>query len=158
SLRLLHVRRDGARRHGRGEPHWSRRRHAHDHRPITVRSREDGAMTARARIAVVLAASLVALAGCGDDTSGDQKPASGRTHTPHHSRQSDTASDDTSESASPQDTVAVPVYFTGRTPQGTRLYREFQRVDSTDALDAALTLAASGDAQDPDYGTALPNG
>ncbi len=54
--------------------------------------------------------------------------------------------------------VTVPVYFTGDTPEGTRLYREFRKVRRNGSDGAALTLAASGDALDPDYGTLLPAG
>jgi hypothetical protein len=113
-------------------------------------------MTTRTRIAVLLAATVVALAGCGDDArTADQRPASGSTR--HHHGQS--GEEPPSESTQPQgDLATVPVYFTGDTPQGTRLYREFRAVDAADPLGAALSLAASGDALDPDYGTALPDG
>jgi hypothetical protein len=52
----------------------------------------------------------------------------------------------------------VPVYFVGDTPQGPRLFREFRRVDGSEPAGRALTLAASGDALDPDYRTLLPHG
>lgn len=116
-------------------------------------------MTTRTRTAALLAVSamsLAALAGCGDDgTATDQRPASGST------RQHDQpAGDETpSESSTPQqDQVAVPVYFVGDTPQGPRLYREFRQVDAPASAAAALTIAASGDALDPDYRTLLPAG
>jgi hypothetical protein len=117
-------------------------------------------MTARLRLAVLLSVTVVALAGCGDDdpSSGDTSPANGPTK--HHGR-SDGQSGGESPSASSQpqgEEVTVPVYFTGETPQGTRLYREFRRVDGADPLGAALTLAASGAALDADYGTLLPTG
>lgn len=114
-------------------------------------------MTSRTRIAVLLAASLLALAGCGSDdtTAQDQQPTSSGTG--HGS--SATPSEDSSPSATPTaDQVTVPVYFVGDTPQGPRLYREFRRVDAADPLGGALTLAASGDALDPDYRTLLPAG
>lgn len=114
-------------------------------------------MTTRTRIAVLLAATTVALAGCGDDpTAEDQRPASGSTR---HHQGVPSGEETSSSSAQPEaDQVTVPVYFTGDTPQGTRLYREFRRVDAADPVGAALTLAASGDALDPDYGTAMPSG
>lgn len=115
-------------------------------------------MSARVRIAVLLAASLVALAGCGDSTADDQAPASGGTHRGNHSGGSGDASVDPEGSEPAADTVTVPVYFVGATPQGSRLYREFRKVDAADPLAAALTLAASGDALDPDYATLLPGG
>ncbi|GAA1154157.1 Gmad2 immunoglobulin-like domain-containing protein [Nocardioides aquiterrae] len=112
-------------------------------------------MTSRTRIAALLVTPLLVLAGCGsDDTGADQRPASGSTK-----HQSPSGEESPSESSQPGDgQTTVPLYFTGDTPQGTRLYREFRRVDSADALGAALTLAASGDALDPDYGTLLPSG
>ena len=113
-------------------------------------------MTVRARIAVLLTASAVVLAGCGDDpTAEDTTPASGPTK--HHSQHSDEESP--SESVEPEvDQVTVPVYFTGDTPQGTRLYREFRRVDAQSPVYEALNLATSGDALDSDYATELPSG
>lgn len=99
---------------------------------------------------VVLGAS--ALAACSSDPSEDQEPASGPTR--HHSSPDDGASDGSEQPSADQ--VTVPVYFVGETPQGPRLYREFRRVDAADPLGAALTLAASDDALDPDYRTLLP--
>ncbi|GAW49944.1 MULTISPECIES: Gmad2 immunoglobulin-like domain-containing protein [unclassified Nocardioides] len=112
-------------------------------------------MSVRARIAVLLTASAVALAGCGSDSADDTTPTSGSTK--HHGQHSDEASP--SESSEPAaDQVTVPVYFVGDTPQGPRLYREFRKVDAADPLGEALTLAASGDALDADYRTLLPAG
>jgi Immunoglobulin-like domain of bacterial spore germination len=114
-------------------------------------------MRTRTTLAVLLALAVVALAGCGDDdpSTENQRPASGSTK--HHQGQS--GEESPSESAQPKaDQVTVPVYFTGDTPQGTRLYREFRRVDAADPVGAALTLAADGDALDPDYATLLPSG
>ena len=114
-------------------------------------------MTRRPRSAALLAAILVAaslLGGCGSDTADDPDPASGTTG--HHSSQA-TPSDGSSPSSTAQaDQVTVPVYFVGDTPQGPRLYREFRRVDAADPLGEALSLAASGAALGPDYGTLLP--
>lgn len=116
-------------------------------------------MTRRPRSTALLVAALVAttlLAGCGSDSAEDQSPASGPTR--HHSAGS-TPSDGSSPSSTAQaDQVTVPVYFVGETPQGPRLYREFRKVDAADPLGAALSLAASGEALDPDYGTLLPAG
>jgi hypothetical protein len=115
-------------------------------------------MRSRIRIVLLLAATALALAlaGCGDDPSADdQRPTSG--HTKHGGgSKADDPSEGSEEPAADQ--VTVPVYFTGETPHGTKLFREFRRVDAADPLGAALTLAASGDALDPDYGTALPAG
>lgn len=109
-------------------------------------------MKTRSRIVVLLALTTFALAACG--SGADQRPASGAT-----TDQGRSGEPSPSESPPPSsDQVTVPVYFTGDTPQGTRLYREFRRVDAADPLGAALTLAATGDALDPDYGTLLPSG
>ena len=106
-------------------------------------------------IVILLITAALVLAGCGDDGSGDdQRPASSNSGKQGNGGGGrDEPSDDGAPMA---DQVTVPVYFTGETPQGTRLYREFRRVDAADPLGAALTLAANGDALDPDYGTALP--
>ena len=114
-------------------------------------------MSTRTRIAVLLSAAVVTLAGCGEDdpTAAEPQPASGSTR----HQQGRSGEESPSATAQPEvDRVTVPVYFTGDTPQGTRLYREFRRVDGADPVGAALTLAASGDALDPDYGTLLPSG
>jgi hypothetical protein len=55
-------------------------------------------------------------------------------------------------------TVAAPAYFVGETPLGTRLYREFRRVEADNPVDEALALIAAGDSLDPDYDTLLPPG
>ena len=108
-------------------------------------------------IAIVLTTAALALAGCGSDgADDDQRPASSSNGTQGNGGG---AKDEPSDDGAPMaDQVTVPVYFTGETPQGPRLYREFRRVDAADPLGAALTLAANGDALDPDYGTALPGG
>jgi hypothetical protein len=54
--------------------------------------------------------------------------------------------------------VTVPAYFAASTPQGGRLFREFQRVDSADPLGEAAALLTDGDSVDPDYTTAFPGG
>ncbi len=117
-------------------------------------------MTTRTRIAVLLSAALVALAGCSDDdpTAEDQRPASGPTRHPDRSG-GDSGEATPSESAQPGDgRTTVPVYWVGDTPQGPRLYREFRQVDAPGGAEAALSLAASGQALDPDYRTLLPAG
>ncbi len=65
-----------------------------------------------------------------------------------------------SESASaapaPTGAAAVPVYFVGDTPDGPRLYREFQRGEEPLFISAAASVA--GTAYDPDYGSLWPPG
>jgi hypothetical protein len=115
------------------------------------------AMTARARIAVLLTASAVLLAGCGDDpTAADPTPASGSTK---HRGDDRTGSVEPSGTASPSaESVTVPVYFVGDTPRGSKLYREFHRVGSDNPEMEALALMTAGDALDPDYDTVYPGG
>jgi hypothetical protein len=156
-------------------------RHAADHRALRHSSREDSAMRTPRRPTRLLVAGLLllgsgALAGCDGLGSGsdDQRPASGAGR-PGHGRSggASSASDPSGPSASAStgsgssgssgsgassDTVTVPVYFVGDTPAGPRLFREFRRVPAGDPVGAALDLAASGDALDPDYRTLLPQG
>src|SRR6478735_6489151 len=101
-------------------------------------------MSARARLALVLPASVIALVGCGDSNADDQTPTSSTTKH-HHAGDKQTDSADTSDDPGSTQ-VTVPVYFVGDTPQGKRLYREFRKVDGDDSAGAALTLAASDDA------------
>jgi hypothetical protein len=118
-------------------------------------------MTARARIAVLLTASAVVLAGCGDDPRAeDPTPASGATkHRGDRDRGQQGGAGDPSETAgSSTQTVTVPVYFVGDTPQGPRLYREFRRVAADEPEAEALALMTAGDALDPDYDTLYPGG
>lgn len=53
------------------------------------------------------------------------------------------------------DAAAVPVYYVGDTPQGPRLFREFQQVSGDPLLEAA-TLVDGGAPLDPDYRTEWP--
>ena len=52
-----------------------------------------------------------------------------------------------------QETFLVPAYFIGDTPQGERLYREFDEAAGQDELNAALARIQRP-AEDPDYRTA----
>jgi hypothetical protein len=118
-------------------------------------------MTARTHIAVLLSATLVALAGCSSDdpAAEDPSPASGSTR--HHDEDGSGSPEPSGSSGSTggaTDTVTVPVYFVGDTPQGQRLYREFRKVASEDPAAEALALMTAGDALDPDYGSVYPEG
>ncbi|MCW2775165.1 MAG: hypothetical protein JWN91_3491 [Nocardioides sp.] len=117
-------------------------------------------MTVRARIAVLLTASAVVLAGCGDDPKAeDTTPTSGSTK--HHGNDhtdSPEPSESTGGTDESGDTVTVPVYFVGETPQGTKLYREFRKVEADNPADEALALMTAGDALDPDYDSVYPDG
>jgi hypothetical protein len=117
-------------------------------------------MTVRARIAVLLTASAVVLAGCGDDPKAeDTTPTSGSTkHHGHDHTDSPAPSASTGGTDESGDTVTVPVYFVGETSQGTKLYREFRKVEADNPADEALALMTAGDALDPDYDSVYPDG
>jgi hypothetical protein len=101
-----------------------------------------------------------ALAGCGDDEPTAQDPGTDETT----SAASEPTEEPTEEpTASPSETsapdmVTVPIYFTGETPQGTRLFREFRKVEADNPLEEAVAVMIAGDALDPDYGTLWPSG
>ena len=112
------------------------------------------------------------LAGCG----GDAEPTSGGTDSGRQdaNRSGNNApTEETQEGVAPAPStvtsasglastgsgeVTVPVYFVGSTPQGKRLFREFQRVSGDDPLLAAADAMTAGDAADPDYRTLYPGG
>jgi hypothetical protein len=110
----------------------------------------------RAAPALALAAIALVAAGCASDdpepSSAAERPRSEETGAPADS------SSEESSSESPAESVTVPAYFVGDTPQGPRLFREFQKVEATDPLDAAAALVTSGNALDPDYRTLFPAG
>ncbi|WP_170285974.1 Gmad2 immunoglobulin-like domain-containing protein [Nocardioides rubriscoriae] len=115
--------------------------------------------TAALTLAVPLGLGL--LVGCGDD---DTEPTSSGTASDPGGATSAPSSPSTPSSAEPSSatptesgsgTVAAPVYFTGETPMGLRLYREFRQVEGDNPLEEAAALLVAGDALDPDYGTLL---
>ena len=61
----------------------------------------------------------------------------------------------TGEGTSEASGTTVPVYYVGDTPQGPRLFREFQRVSGDPLLEAA-GLVDGGAPRDPDYRTEWP--
>lgn len=64
-----------------------------------------------------------------------------------------------SEAPSPPSSQVVPVYFAGDTPQGTKLYREFQTdQEGVDPIYYATAATVAGSADDPDYRTLWPAG
>jgi hypothetical protein len=122
---------------------------------------DDMAVPTRSRLAALLATSVVVLAACGTD---DDPQASDPNPNPSHSAKPSKTPMST-ESPAPSDSgsaaadkVAAPLYFVGDTPQGPRLYREFQQVESDNPVDEALAILAAGSAQDPDYRSLLPEG
>lgn len=118
-------------------------------------------MTARTRtrLAALLATSVVVLAGCGteDPQADDPNDAPTKSDKPTKEPSPTSATPSASDSGSP-DTVTVPIYFVGRTPIGPRLFREFRKVEADNPLEEATALMLAGDALDPDYGTAFPDG
>jgi hypothetical protein len=118
----------------------------------------------RIRLAALLAllpVSAVALAGCGsDDDPQADDPNDAPSHSGKPTKQQSPTQEPTpsgSDGGTPA-TVAVPLYFVGQTPQGPRLFREFQQVEADNPVDEALALLGAGDTLDPDYSTLLPGG
>jgi hypothetical protein len=118
--------------------------------PMTART--------RTRLAVLTLTSLVVV-GCGSE---DEPQASDPNHPSPSASQAageppPSATASASDTGSPA-TVAVPLYFVGETPQGPRLFREFQQVEADNPVDEALAALAAGAADDPDYSSLLPEG
>jgi hypothetical protein len=109
-------------------------------------------------LAALLATTVVVLGACGADADPQ---ASDPGEQPTHSGKPSKAPSPTADpSASQSDggtpsTVAVPLYFVGDTPQGPRLFREFQQVEADNPVDEALAILTAGAADDPDYSTLL---
>jgi hypothetical protein len=120
-------------------------------------------MTARTRFVALIALlplTAAGLAGCnGDDGPQADDPNDNPSHArpTKHQSPTDQPTQATSDSSGPA-TVAVPLYFVGDTPQGPRLFREFQQVEADNPVDEALAILAAGAANDPDYGSLLPDG
>ncbi len=114
----------------------------------------------RAAALVLVPVALVALAGCEDaqtspvSSGGTQTPTSSTPPSPSQ----DPSPSPTATSGEPSPTgAAAPVYFVATTPQGARLFREFQRVEA-DPVAAAALLVDGGTPLDPDYRTLWPGG
>jgi hypothetical protein len=125
---------------------------------------EGMAVPTRTRLAALLAipvVSMVVLAGCATDDDpqaedpNDQPAHSGK---PSHQPSPTDAPPPSQSGSGAADAVAVPLYFVGDTPQGPRLFREFQQVEADNPVDEALAILAAGAAQDPDYRSLLPDG
>jgi hypothetical protein len=113
----------------------------------------------RRSLALVGAAVLLSLSACGDGDTGadspDATPSATQTQTPTD-EPTESATDDPTHTAAPGAST-VPVYFVATTPQGPRLFREFQQVEG-DALTEAALLVDGGGPVDPDYRTLWPSG
>jgi hypothetical protein len=118
-----------------------------------------GAVGAAVATAAVIAAVAV-VGGTGDEGAEPQPGGTVSTAPTGVPSTSAPAGPSPSEptGTAPGGTVAAGIYFAGDTPQGVRLYREFQRVDAGDRLLAAANLAVQGTPVDPDYRTLWPEG
>lgn len=115
---------------------------------------------------LVAALSLSALAlgapACSQGgTDSDPTPASNETKATDPDAPSETSSPTdpvtgATEGGGSADTVTVPVYFVGDTPQGPKLFREFRAVPADNPLMEVTALLIAGDALDPDYRTLWP--
>jgi hypothetical protein len=116
--------------------------------------------SSRTRLAVLIATSVVVLAGCGTDSDPQASdPGDRPTKTARPSGTPEPSDTPPTETGTTEpDRVAAPLYFVGDTPQGPRLFREFQQVEADNPVDEALALISAGDADDPDYGTLLTGG
>jgi len=110
--------------------------------------------------AVATAAVVAGVAVLGNDPrpTADPSPAGTPSGQVSPAPTGDPDGDDGTAAPDPGETVAVPVYFAGDTPQGTALYREFQRVDSGVELVSAANRVVRGPVTDPDYRTLWPEG
>lgn len=112
-----------------------------------------------AAVATAAVAAAVAVLGQNPSTpSADENPVGSPTAS---SEPSPTGTPDEASSPAPVDTgglAAVPVYYAGDTPQGTRLYREFVQGDASAKLLTAVDRAVSAEPLDPDYRTLWPAG
>jgi hypothetical protein len=111
-----------------------------------------------AALATAAVITAVAMIGNPLQQSAGPGPSTTSSGTPTQATQPTPTEPTESSSAPVPSGAAVPVYYVGNTPQGPRLYREFQpNVDGTEPVSTAVSLAL-GSALDPDYGTGWPAG
>jgi hypothetical protein len=104
--------------------------------------------------------SMVVLSGCSSDpepTVATDSPDPTTSTSPSVTESPDGDDPSGTPTATPSGTSAVPVYFVGDTPQGARLFREFQS-STEEPLKAALKAVDGGTALDADYRTLWPGG
>jgi hypothetical protein len=113
-------------------------------------------------VATAAVITAIALAGgglAGRDTAEPTPAPATQSNEPSPSEPSPTQPSETSEpSQTAAPAVDIPVYYAGETPDGTRLYREFQVGGADDLLQVATSAAVSGTPVDPDYRTLWPGG
>lgn len=114
-------------------------------------------------------AAVAAVSGSPQNAAQEPRPATSQSPTeePTPTQASESAeptepSDGTTTASEPpeaSDTATVPAYFVRDTPQGVRLTREFQSVQTSDVPETeAIRLAVTGQALDPDYRSLWPSG
>lgn len=117
-------------------------------------------MTRLPQSLAVAALLLAGLTACGDEEPTAQDP--GGDETTSAAQESDEPTpeptDEATDGGGEPGTVTVPIYFSGDTPQGPKLYREFRQVEADNPMEEAVALMTAGDALDPDYGTLYPGG
>lgn len=114
--------------------------------------------------AVATAAVITAIAMAGGSLTGttDDPGPVGQSSTPAEPTPTEDSAEPSptpSEPSEPAASQVVPVYFVGDTPQGPRLYREFQTdQEGVDPIYYAAAATVAGRADDPDYRTLWPSG
>ncbi|MGH3369185.1 MAG: Gmad2 immunoglobulin-like domain-containing protein [Nocardioidaceae bacterium] len=117
-----------------------------------------------AAAAVVATAATVAAVTVltGDGTTGEDPGVAGSPSSTPSTTEGTTGSSATPSPSPDAETTTetVPVYYAGDTSRGTRLFREFHRVEVVggDAVAAAVNQAVSATPDDPDYRTDWPAG
>jgi hypothetical protein len=140
----------------------------HDRTKVTPMSARRPWLFAVGGAVVATAAVVTAVAFAGGSLTGadsDPGPA-GQTSSspaePDPSPSQEPTEPEPSEATTSEPPVSssdpVPVYFAGETPQGTRLFREFQPGSGDDALLAAALATVEGTALDGDYRSLWPAG
>lgn len=117
-------------------------------------------MSHRRALTIASAVALLSLSACGDgDSNGDagEDPTSANPTPTETEEPTGTPTDEPTATDEPGGAKAVPVYFVADTPQGARLFREFQKIDG-DPLGEAAALVDGGTPLDPDYRTLWPSG
>jgi hypothetical protein len=116
-------------------------------------------MTLRRTAATLAAGLALTVAGCGDEPRADDpNPADSTSRATNEPADDPTGSSGAPSPGGTTDMVTVPVYFVGRTPVGTRLFREFRQVEADNPLAEAVALMTAGDALDADYSTLFSGG
>lgn len=128
--------------------------------------------TATARLAVAAVLSAALLSACGDDEpTGAEDPAAtaasqdaGGPTEPSTEPSTEPATEPSTEPVTgpstepPGETVEAEVFFVADTPRRPALFGEVHPVPAGDPLTGAMEALLSGDPDDPDYRTLVPDG